>query len=266
VAYIFTHDEQTERDRLASIEAALDPHTIGFLEQIGVQQGWRCLEVGAGGGSMAAWLCRRVGTNGRVVATDLQTKFLEALELPNLEVRQHDISTDDLDANAYDLVYSRKVLEHFADPRLALNRMFRALRPGGALLIEDSDLVAMNHVTARDPELFERVYAEFISAMASAGFNPKLGRRLGDELRRLGCERVEVHGRTTEWTAAGNHPGGAIYLKTTVRLRDRILERGNVSAEELDQYLADIQSDDFHAITGIHFAAWAHKPVPSQDR
>lgn len=259
--YIFTHAEKTERDRLASIEAALDPYTTGYLEQIGVREGWNCLEVGAGGGSIAEWLCRRVGPTGRVVATDLETTFLEALEFPNLEIRRHDISKADLEESTFNLVSSRKVLEHFSDPKPALDRIFRALRPGGYLLIEDSDLVAMHHVSAREPELFARVYGEFIDVMAAEGFNPRLGRRLGDYLRELGCENVQLHGRTTEWTAAGSHPGGAIYLKTTLRLRDRMVKRGIVNAQEIDQYLAVIQSKDFHAITGIHFAAWGRKPL-----
>jgi SAM-dependent methyltransferase len=259
MTYLFDHKWQAERERLAKIEAALDPQTIGYLETIGVGTGWRCLEIGAGGGSMTDWLCRRVGPSGKVVATDLETQFLAALDHPQLEIRRHNIVSDELEQEAFDLVYARKVLEHFADVRGPLRRMYGALRPGGWLLVEDSDLVAMQHVSARDPALFERVYAEFIGAMASSGFNPRLGRRLGEELRALGLQRIEVVGRGSEWTAAGNHPGGAIYRLTTERLRDRIVARGNVTSAELDQYLADIQSPDFHAITGVHFAAWGQK-------
>ena len=68
--YLFTHEEETERERLAAIEAGLDPITTECLEKIGVAEGWHCLEVGAGAGSIADWLCRRVGANGMVVATD----------------------------------------------------------------------------------------------------------------------------------------------------------------------------------------------------
>ena len=109
--YLFTHEEKTERERLAAIEAACDPITIECLEKIGVADGWHCLEVGGGGGSMAEWLCGAVGPSGRVVATDLQTKFLEAIDAPNLEVRRHDITGEDLEPDTFDLVMARKVLE-----------------------------------------------------------------------------------------------------------------------------------------------------------
>ena len=95
--YLFTHEEKTERERLAAIEAACDPITIECLEKIGVADGWHCLEVGAGAGSIAEWLCQRVGANGRVLATELETKFLEAIDAPNLEVRRHDITEEELD-------------------------------------------------------------------------------------------------------------------------------------------------------------------------
>jgi len=61
-----------------------------------VGPGWHCLEVGGGGGSIASWLANRVLPDGRAVATDLDTRFLETLSIPNLEVRRHDIVTDPL--------------------------------------------------------------------------------------------------------------------------------------------------------------------------
>ena len=53
MAYLFSHEEKKERERLAAIEAMGNPFTIECLEKIGVGEGWRCLEIGAGGGSIA---------------------------------------------------------------------------------------------------------------------------------------------------------------------------------------------------------------------
>ena len=68
--YVFTHEDKKERERLAAIEAIADPFTIECLEKIGVGEGWRCLEIGAGGGSIAEWLCGRVGPSGRVAGSE----------------------------------------------------------------------------------------------------------------------------------------------------------------------------------------------------
>jgi len=257
--YLFDEATRAERERLAAIEAGLDPFSIECLQTVGVGEGWRCLEIGAGGGSIAEWLCRRVGPNGKVVATDLQTKFLETIAAPNLEVRKHDITADELERESFDLVSSRKVLEHLSNPSAALRRMAWALRPGDWLLVEDSDLASFSRVPFPHRERFERAYGKFLEALSSAGFQPKLGVQLGDELRKVGLQDVSLKGMTGEWTAAGDHPVGKVYRMTIERMRGRMVEGGLLTNQEIDQFLSDIQSPEFHTITGIHFAAWGRK-------
>ena len=97
MSYQFDHKWEAERARLAALEQAFDPWSIRTIRATDPQPGWRCLEVGGGGGSMAAWLCDLVGGSGSVVATDLETKFLETISAENLEIREHDIATDELE-------------------------------------------------------------------------------------------------------------------------------------------------------------------------
>jgi SAM-dependent methyltransferase len=259
--YLFTHEDKAERERLAAIEAVLDLFTIDCLEKIGVAEGWQCLEVGAGAGSIAAWLCHRVGTKGKVVAIDLQTKFLEAIDAPNLEVRKHDITQEELEPNAFDLVSARKVLEHLADPSVALRWMAAAVRPGGWLLVEDMDLASFIHVSFPHRERFERASGKFVEALSSAGFQPKFGVRLGDELRAIGLRNVSLEGVIIEGTGGSDHPCNKVYRITIERMRERIVKAGLLTNEEVDQFLADLQSPELHAITAIHCAAWGRKPT-----
>ncbi|MGH8922388.1 MAG: SAM-dependent methyltransferase, partial [Actinomycetes bacterium] len=74
------------RHRLELLEQIYDAGTIRRLDSLGVGAGWRCLEVGAGGGSITRWLCDRVGPGGRVLAIDLDTRFVEQLDDENLDV------------------------------------------------------------------------------------------------------------------------------------------------------------------------------------
>src|SRR5829696_421420 len=56
-----------DRDEwLSLLEELVDPPTIRRLETVEVGPGWQALEVGAGRGSIAAWLAERVGEGGRV--------------------------------------------------------------------------------------------------------------------------------------------------------------------------------------------------------
>lgn len=134
-----TSPEINERTRLGLLQRTLDPLTVRRLDRLGVGAGWRCLEVGAGAGSIARWLAERVGLSGLVVATDIDVSQLAEPTLPNLQVRRHNILEDELEPASYDLVHCRALLMHLADPQLALTRMAAALRSGGWLCIEELD-------------------------------------------------------------------------------------------------------------------------------
>ena len=97
--------QRVEDERLSLLEEIFDP--LSRQRRALVQPGWRCLEVGAGRGSMAVWLAQQVGPSGHVVATDVDTTYLDRLHLPNLEVRRHNILDDSLDLpkpGTFDLV------------------------------------------------------------------------------------------------------------------------------------------------------------------
>ena len=133
--------QEAEDERLALLERIFDP--LSRQRRSLVQPGWRCLEVGAGRGSMAVWLAERVGDRGHVVATDIDVSYLKSLNLTNLEVHQHNMLDDPLDAlvpGSFDLVCSRLLLFWLAGKQeTAIRRMVECLRPGGWLVDEDGD-------------------------------------------------------------------------------------------------------------------------------
>ena len=140
--YRFDNSWAQARGRLAASEMRNDPGTVRHLQALGVSEGWRCLEVGGGGGSITEWLCRRVGSAGHVVATDINPRFLQALDFPNLEVRRHNLVEDELEVAAFDLVHTRAVLVHVGERDKALDRLVAALKPGGWLVAEEPDCIS----------------------------------------------------------------------------------------------------------------------------
>jgi len=80
-----------ERERLELLGRFMNPMTAARLDRLGVSPGWRCLEVGAGDGSVARMLVERVGSSGKVVATDLDPRFLGPARSAGAEIRRHDI-------------------------------------------------------------------------------------------------------------------------------------------------------------------------------
>ena len=88
--------------------------------------------------SRAGWPATS-GPAASVTATDLDTGFLEAIDLPNLRVRRHDVTADHFPEGSFDLVHARTVLMHLPERMRTLRRMASWLAPGGWLLIEDAD-------------------------------------------------------------------------------------------------------------------------------
>ena len=74
--------EESERACLGLLERSVDPLSQRRLAALGVQQGWHCLEVGAGHRSIARWLAEQVGPQGRVVATEVLVQKLRGSDKP----------------------------------------------------------------------------------------------------------------------------------------------------------------------------------------
>src|SRR4029453_8422858 len=121
--------EEFERERVALLTGISDPITIRRLTELGIRPGWRCLEVGAGDGSIARWMAQQVGNAGRVGATHLTPRFLGGHGLANLEVRRHNLLEDELETAQYDLVHCRFVLQHLPDSLRGLQRLAEAVWP-----------------------------------------------------------------------------------------------------------------------------------------
>ena len=90
--YIFDNaPDKNELKRLQAIEEIFDPPTQKRLRASGLESGWQCLEVGAGAGSMAKWMKEIVGEASRVVAMDINPRFLNENNSSGIEVLNADI-------------------------------------------------------------------------------------------------------------------------------------------------------------------------------
>jgi len=264
--YAFDNARAMQRRRLRALEALLDVGTIRHLDARGVDRGWRCLEVGAGGGSIAAWLFDRVGPDGAVVAADLDTTVLRELTRPNLDVRVHDVLADDLPEAQFDLVHLRLLLAWLSDPLAALRRLVAALRPGGWLVAEEMDFVSVAadpHLDARRRERFERVVGAHNAVLAAQhAFDPAYGRRLVSDLAATRLTGVESEGRVGMWR--GGEAGGVVWQLTFAQLRDAMIGSGLVDGGDVDAAIALCEDPDLVFLSQVTMAAWGRCPPAAQ--
>ncbi|MFD5122638.1 class I SAM-dependent methyltransferase [Streptomyces sp. NPDC058385] len=137
--YLLDNRRPEAGERFAALAEMFDAWTFRHLDDLGLGEGWRCWEVGAGGVSVPRGLAERVGTSGRVPATDIDVSRAERAAGRALGSRRHDVTRDPQPAEAFDLVHARLVLMHLKDRAAAMRVMIDALRPGGWLVIEDGD-------------------------------------------------------------------------------------------------------------------------------
>lgn len=222
--YIFDNSDEHEAERLAGIQAAFDAGTFRHLTDLGVGEGWRCLEVGAGAGSVAKWLSERVGEKGSVVATDINTVLLDDFDLPNLEVRQHDLQTEDLPKGEFDLVHTRLVLIHLPAREEILRHMADALAPGGWLLVEDLSLEGAGTSSWKGTAAFKGLLGPLKAMFKAHGADPNFARRLPVLLNRLGLAEVGAEGRVVVLVGGTESVNWA--LPTVDRIQDRLAGEG----------------------------------------
>ena len=169
--YLLTNSEPETADRFDGLEQAFDAASIGHLQRLGVASGARCLEIGAGSGSIARWLAAQVGPAGQVVATDLDARWVRHDGSPQLEVHQLDLVDDSIPDGPWDVVHERLVLQHVPERLDVLDRLVASLAPGGWILIEDFDTAEVRTMDREGPhhELVVSVARAFNGLLRSRG-------------------------------------------------------------------------------------------------
>jgi SAM-dependent methyltransferase len=173
--YALNNTWEKAHKRLTLLQGLCDPGTIARLEGIGVGPGWRCLEVAGGAGSIARWLCDRVGQSGSVTAVDLDPRFLELDPPPGLEIVRRDVVAQGLPGDGYDLIHVRALLMHLARPDDLIAEMAARLRPGGVLLMEEADFYP---ITATGSGLYLELFEASCAVAAQMGGDWNWARKL----------------------------------------------------------------------------------------
>lgn len=205
-----------EAERLHVLARVVDPATQATLTDLGVAPGWACCDVGSGAGTIVGWLAERVAPTGRVVSVDIDTRF----QPPSggiVEVRTLDVTTDPIGVDQFDLVHARGVLQHLAQRDTVLDAMVAAAKPGGWVVVTDTDWAQFDAQPV--PEPFATLSARLRElSVQQHGYDGDWGRRLVDAFQRRGLADVEAEGRV--WTMHGGTDSAEWYVAALARAID----------------------------------------------
>lgn len=185
-------ESETEAERLESKTSALE--TRRQLQLVGLRQGARALDAGAGTGAVARVMAEMVGPKGRVAALDGSAARLAAgarlAEGSGVAFVAGDVYAPPLREGTFDFIWSRFLFEYLADPDGALAQLVRLLAPGGKIVVGELDGNAVFHHPI--PAELEADLGRLIRALEGR-FDPFAGRKLYARYRRAGLADIRVH-------------------------------------------------------------------------
>ena len=112
------------------------------IERLGLGPGWKCADVGAGGGDVSVALGKIVGPSGRVFAIDIDPKRRD--EVAEIAARETQVialtqpAEELILPEKVDLAFCRFLLLQVIDPLAVIMQMSKAIREGGWLVIQEA--------------------------------------------------------------------------------------------------------------------------------
>jgi SAM-dependent methyltransferase len=250
MTYLLSNTWEQAGERLRLLEECHDPGTTRRIGQLGLRPGARCLDVGAGAGSIA----RRLAGIGPVTAVDVDPGMLATT--PGVDVRRTDVVNDPL-PGGFDLVFTRLLLMHLPERDTVLDKLVAAAAPGGVVLVEDFDFRAMS---ATATGAFGQALPSILDAQRSRGAVTDLGRDLPALLDERGL--LDVRAEADLPLVRGGSPMARFMSLSVAQLTPVAVSRGADPAV-LGAARADLDDPArwFHGPTMV--AAWGRRPERS---
>ncbi|MGW9304498.1 class I SAM-dependent methyltransferase [Streptomyces cyaneofuscatus] len=261
----FSAEAAGEGERIDFGALAYDDITMARLRALGAGPGWRCLDVGAGTGTVSRRLLEEAGV-ASVLAVDRDVRFLGARAVPGLDVREADITGEgvtgadipgaDFAPGRFQLVHARFVLMHLPEHERLIRALAERVAPGGVLVLGDavdltSDQTPDSPYTSAMRAMWQGLRSTIGTDVSWVPSYPRL-------LRGAGLEPVaaEIHVPPLQ-------PGSPIsrfWADTWERSRQAMVATGLVDDAAVDEAVRYLGSDACAALSAGMLTAWGWKP------
>lgn len=209
-------------------------------------------------------MAERVGARGYVLATDIDTRWIQNNGLSQLEVQRHDVVADPLAQGEFDLIHARLVLSWLPARDTVVSCLVEALRPGGWLIVEDFDsllhwcLDPLND----DERVFVKVADAFVQALHRRGADTTWPRTLPHRLASAGLVDVGAAGHLTIYH--GGSAAAQVPFANIDQVGDGLILAGLITTAEQDTFLRLLRDPSFVGNNPLLITAWGKKPVDQQ--
>jgi ubiquinone/menaquinone biosynthesis C-methylase UbiE len=132
---------------LDTVQKLLNEYKRLTYEQMHIQPGQKVLDVGCGPGTDTIPLARQVNPSGQIIGVDYDEKMIAEAEQRAQKAGVSDWVTHKcadalelpFESDYFDACRSERLFEHLLDPPKALSEMERVTKPGGWIVVLDSD-------------------------------------------------------------------------------------------------------------------------------
>ncbi|MDX2679010.1 class I SAM-dependent methyltransferase [Streptomyces sp. NY05-11A] len=258
---VFGPERVGEGERIDFGALAYDDFTLARLRALGAGPGWRCLDVGAGTGTVSRRLLDEAGV-ASVLAVDRDVRFLTERAVPGLDVLKADIAAPYFAPGRFRLVHARFVLMHLPERDRLITRLAELVEPGGVLVLSDAvdltcDTTPGTPYTAVMRAMWQGLRAAIGTDVSWVPSYPHLLREAG-----LASVAAEVH-------VPPLLPGSPIsrfWADTWERSRAWMLATGLVDDAAVDEAIRYLGSDECAALSAGMLTAWGRKPEATAPR
>jgi ubiquinone/menaquinone biosynthesis C-methylase UbiE len=238
-----------------------------LLDQVGIQPGWRCIDLGCGSGGILASLSDRVGPQGQVIGIDWDTESLIAAEtfaqrnqLQSVQLLARDAHCTGLPRESFDLTHARFLFTPVGRDSSLLQEMMALTRPGGIVAIQEPDTASW--LCYPFHPVWVQLKEVVLAAFRCSGHDFNAGRRTFSLLKRAGLE--DVHIRAATIALSNHHPYQRLLIQLAQSLRQTILDAELLTEAELNAAIADcerIVSNPEAVVVSFTVAqVWGRKP------
>lgn len=258
----------TEQQRLVAQAEEFERQGRWLVDQVGVERGWRVLDVGCGPIGILNLLSERVGPEGLVIGLERERRFTEMAKteiaqrgLTNVRLLQSDGLSMGVRDASLDFAHERLVLINIPNPASLVSEMVKLVRPGGMVAVEDVDDVSW---ACHPPHAsWDILLDTFHTAYRANGGQVFIGRRLPELLRNAGLTEVRAEAHV------GIAPPGG-YRRTHLlslleALRDKVVSLGLLTEVALDDHrqslMEHLNDPQTIVIDKLLVQAWGRKPV-----
>lgn len=163
-------DQNTTRVKI--VETAIEK----LSQVIPITPEMQVLDYGSGTGLMMLGLAPEVahvtGLDSSKGMLDVLKSKIQKAGLENAHAELHNIETDDLPQNRFNLIVSNMTMHHISDIKMFLSKLFGALKPGGYVCITDLETEDGSFHREPDPSIkhlgFDKAYVN--NMLSEVGF------------------------------------------------------------------------------------------------